>query len=261
MKKFNRLKRADQQMVERFILTKVNARLSSESQPIQEETQTPTPSPIDFNLIDAPEPVRSMDVPSPTIEDDFTDLPVPCASSTPKQASAPMMTNKNLDPTPITFEEVESTKLETDEVTEGEQSDMEMKGSVTSDEPSLLMSGIPRGNSCDSEKILLWREISTQAASVGRSRLQNSYPSVFANELESEPISFDEHQYNIVESREAAKKETDFSGSEISEVKLLQVSGLPCGPDGDSERFLLWKEISFQAASIGRSRLGNSVNT
>ncbi len=82
---------------------------------------------------------------------------------------------------------------------------------------------------------------------------------MIANELESEPISFDGHQYTILESREAAKKETDFSGSGISDVKLLQMSGLPCGPDGDSERFLLWREISFQAASIGRSRLDNSV--
>ncbi len=86
------------------------------------------------------------------------------------------MINTNLNPTPITFEEVDSTTIETDENTEMEKEDTDLKGSKISDEQSLLMGGTPCGPNRDSELFLLWKEISVQAASIGRSCLENSEP-------------------------------------------------------------------------------------
>ncbi len=86
------------------------------------------------------------------------------------------MINTNLDPTPITLEEIESTTIETDENTEMEKEDTDLKGSKISEEQSLLMSGTPCGPNCDSELFLLWKAISVQAASIGRSLLENSEP-------------------------------------------------------------------------------------
>ncbi len=139
-----------------------------------------------------------------------------------------------------------------------EKEDTDLKGSKISEEQSLLMSGTPCGPNRDSELFLQWKAISIQAAFIGRSLLENSEPSSIVTQFEAGPIVLNDCQSATIVS-ENETSSAKFSDSEMSYEKLLQVSGLSCGPDGDSNRFQLWREISFQAASIGRSRLDNSV--